>query len=304
MGAAYVHHTNVDDGVRTNTTLAAPTGLTNNDVLVLVCSGAGGSSGLTLAPPAGFTLAPGYPTVLSNAGTFVKTYVWWKVASGESGSYTVTHASLQTNAHLVAVRGGDTTAPLTPNASLNQGTGTTSTAPGVTTTVDDSFVMYWSQTWRTWGSGSPPTGTTPTFTERRDRVGVSLYIADGVLATAGATGNKSNTNPNVGAEPWAAGLVVVKPPGGTGPVAQSVTGTFVASTVVARVPTLAVGPVTVTASTRASTAIVHVPTLTVGTVAVQAPFVTSTAVVTAATIIPGAAPPDGWGMVGSPVFVE
>lgn len=216
---------------RTNTTIPAPAGIANGDILLILFAIGGDSPGNTASPPAGFTAAPGYPTVATDASNFiVRTYLWVKVASGESGDYTVTHVNAPTTAYLVAVAGGDTSAPLSPNAS-NQTfnpqapgglTHNVSLAPGVTTQNDNSLVIFWSHAWELYGAASPPTGSTPLFTERYDSAGSILYVADGVLATAGATGDKSHTNPNAGSnESWAAGLIVVK----NAPAAPAVTGT-------------------------------------------------------------------------------
>lgn len=199
---------------RANNTLTAPAGIANGDVLLLACSvgGAGAATGLT--PPAGFSAVTGtYPVDVLDFGFNVDTYVWYKIASSESGDYTVTHSTAASQCYMAAVSGGTSAQPA---STTNSGTGSTTTALTITPVANDSFVMFISQDWGdTANALSPPTGTTPTFTERLDPGTVSgiMYVADGVLATAGATGNKTITN-NTATAAWAGILVVVEAAGG------------------------------------------------------------------------------------------
>ncbi len=211
MAVAYRSSTSTTYASRTNNTLTAPTGIQNNDILVIWFI-VGGSSVITATPPAGFTVATGFPHNVAVGGFYVNCYVWWKVASGESGNYTVTHAANSSQGWIGAYSGADTTTPLTPAPTYASGTGTTSTATGLTTSRDGSAVIFVEQDW---GDNSndltPPTGTTPTFTERITGAIAIMYVADGVLATAGPTGNKSITNNNsIVANAWQAALVAIQ----------------------------------------------------------------------------------------------
>jgi hypothetical protein len=95
---------------------------------------------------------------------------------------------------MARVTGADRRIPFTPAPTQNVGTNSsTYTFLGVTTTVDSTLVMLFGSDWNdTANNLTPPTGTTPTFTEQVDIAGE--YLATGVLSPAGATGNKTMTN--------------------------------------------------------------------------------------------------------------
>lgn len=201
---------------RTNTTCTAPAGIQNGDVLILAFA-IGENSPPTPTAPSGFALVSGTWPIDVVGGLFhVHFRVWYKIASGESGNYTVTHASASSQCYIKAVSGGSSSQPA---ATTNSGTGTTTTASTITPSGNDSLVLFVAHDWGSTANAlSPPTGTTPTFTERLDPGTVAgiMYAADGVLSTAGATGNKTQTNNSVGSDPWAASLVVVEASGGGG----------------------------------------------------------------------------------------
>jgi hypothetical protein len=192
-------------------------------------AGDGGDQvGPTVTPPAGWAVASGSPHSLvmaSDTGYGSHLWVFWKIASGESGSYVFTHTAADSQAIMYRITGADTTAPLTPAGTTNTnyndtpgGVGKQATALGLTTANNDSLVIYAVALWDG-GPGTAPSGSTPTFTERLDTG--ALYIADGVLATAGATGNKvnaSNFTAQNAASVWRALLVAVQAPGAGRPV--------------------------------------------------------------------------------------
>ena len=221
----YRSHTSVNYGGRTNTTLTAPAGIVDGDTLVLICAVGASSGGVTATPPAGFTLAAGFPSLMTHEGFTVRTYVWGKVAASEAGSYTVTHAAASSTAYLGAVIDGALTAPLTPAPTLDvrlpgdPESSIQSVAPGLTTTAPTSHVLYWTQCWDTYpGTRIPPPGMTPLFTERYESTSSILYVADGVVPAAGATGDKMHRNANItGDNPWAAGLIAVRARSGVVP---------------------------------------------------------------------------------------
>ena len=203
--------------VKVNSTLVAPSGVANGDLLIAYLF-TGSGSGVPApipTPPAGWTTLTGSPinnTDLSNFNG--KYHIFWKIASSESGDYTFTHTSATSCGLVIRYTGVDTATPFSPTPTTNKppdGTGgTSSTALGFTTTVANTFVIFTEQDWGDNATDcTPPTGTTPTFTERVDAV--ILYIADGTLATAGATGDKVHTNNNASGNPWAAYLIGLKP---------------------------------------------------------------------------------------------
>lgn len=193
---------------RTNTTVAAPAGLANNDILVLhIFVGASGTAP-TVTPPSGFTAVTGSPKAISDGGFAANVYVFWKRASGESGSYTATHSAGSSQASLRAYSGCATSGSPIDASSANSGTGQITTATGITTTVADTMLLYAANNWE--GSGTtPPSG----FTERFDSI---INDSDKAQASAGATGNVvQNPNGNINSsEPWTAFLIALKPPSG------------------------------------------------------------------------------------------
>ena len=214
MAVAVRSTSGVAYGSRTNTAITAPTGIVNGDILLLFVAVAGASPP-TPTFPAGFATVAG-PIASTSGGFTVNFYCLWKRASGESGSYTVTHSSASTLAQLYCISGAKSSGSPINASSSNSGTGTTSTGTGITTTVNDCLIVFAEHDWGdTSNNLSPPSGTTPTFTERVDAA--LRYYAEGVLATAGATGNKSITNNNTTdplfPNPWAVYLVAVEPAG-------------------------------------------------------------------------------------------
>jgi hypothetical protein len=214
MGSAYRSNSVQNFATRTNTTLTAPSGIANGDILIIhFCAGNSGTTAPTISTPSGFTLITGFPESAINIGGnySINNYGWYKVASSESGNYTVTHSSFDSFGYMVAVSGGTGT----PAATVNNGTGTTTTALSITPTNNSSFVMFVSMDWNdTSNTLTAPTGTTPTFNMRCNFAQCSnLTVADGVLATAGATGNKTMTNNSASPDPWAGFLYKVEAAG-------------------------------------------------------------------------------------------
>ena len=182
----------------TNTVLTAPSGLANDDILILAWSC---EADVTPTPPSGFAQL----IDIDHASVANDLFVWWKRAASESGSYTVTHSLSWTEAYLVAVQSASTTADPTVGSG-NSGTGTTTTALGVTPAGNDAWIGFMASMRNDGGASTPPSGSTPTFDERYNP-GNSFYAADGTLATAGATGNKTITTNTTD---WMAVLVVVE----------------------------------------------------------------------------------------------
>jgi hypothetical protein len=202
---AFRSATSLADGARTNSTLSAPAGLANDDILVLVLLAY--DTELSPTPPSGFTQWLN----IDHADRVLDLWVWWKRASSESGSYTITHGSCGTEGWLGAFSGRVTSGdPADGDQSEAQGSSTTYTASGVTPTVDDADIIYIAGTYANQGTGTPPSGSTPTFTERYD-AGNTIFVATGALATAGATGSKSRS---AGTDTeWMATLIAIKAPG-------------------------------------------------------------------------------------------
>ena len=214
MAVAVGSSTSLGLANRTNSTLTAPADIADGNVLLaIVIAGDGGDeTAPTVTPPTGFTAVTGSPLEISKSDPYaIAINCFSKVASGESGNYTFTHGASDSEGFMYRITGADNTTPINPNPTTNTGSGTTSTGLSITPEVDESLVVMIDLMWDDAATMSPPTGTTPTFTERYDPgSGGVLWIGDGVLATAGATGNKSHTNGNNTAQPWATLMVCVQ----------------------------------------------------------------------------------------------
>jgi hypothetical protein len=193
---------------RTNTTISAPAGLADGDVMIMafVIGAAGTPPTPTL--PAGWTVIQG-PTTQTSGGFQVTRRLAWKVASGEGTDYTITHTAASSDCVIAAIQNGSSSSIVSTS---NGGTGQTITALGVTTTVDQSVILFIGHNWVLYGSAAPPTGTTPVFTERSDSATSLLYVASGILGTAGATGDKTQfPTGNAAGDGWGGFLVGVGP---------------------------------------------------------------------------------------------
>ena len=198
-------------GAKANSTLVAPASIANGDLLIAyLVVGLSGAAPPTPVAPAGWSELTGSPLSDNASGFQVQYHVYYKIAASEAGNYTFTHASASTCGVVMRYVGVDTSTPFSPTPTSNTGTGVTATATGFTTVAANTFVIF---TEHDFGDNTNdtvvPVGSTPTFTERTDTV--LLYIADGTLAAAGATGNKSHTCNNVAGSSWGAYLIGLKP---------------------------------------------------------------------------------------------
>ena len=215
MASAFRSSSNTTYASRTNTTVTAPAGISDGDVLIYSLFVGAVGSAPTATAPSGFSAPSGgtWPIQINDGAFFARIYVWYKIASGESGNYTATHAAGSSQGSMIAVSGGSSSAPTATTNSAT--TGTTSTATGLTTAGNDALVAFLGWDWGVTSNDlTPPSGTTPTFTERID-VAPLHYLATGVWASSGATGNKSMTNNGSGVpnSPWAAVLLAVEASG-------------------------------------------------------------------------------------------
>lgn len=206
MACAHVSLSSVSLATRTNTTIVAPASIVDGCILEIVQFVEGD---VTPTPPTGFAEWLN----IDHTAEASDLWRWWKRASGESGNYVITHASCFTEAYMCCVSGAVASGtPEDPAPTSNQGTGLTMTATGFTTTVDGDLIIGAWCAWDDLAAMTPPTGTTPTFTERYDPGAANnvLYVCDGVMTTAGATGNKAVTKNDTPLDIWMASLVSVK----------------------------------------------------------------------------------------------
>jgi hypothetical protein len=211
MGSDFGSGTSLNYTNHTDPIFTAPPGIANGVILSLLFE-IGGNPSPPATPPDGFELADGYPLTRSDSNGFtVRTYLWTKPANNEAGDYQVIHSNAPSTGFLWTVLGADVANPLLPLPTDQTGIGTTATAPGLTTTLDQTLIMGWVGRWNFPGGTFDAGGTTPTFTLRNDAANSLLYVASGVMSPQGATGDKVMTGlPQNPDEPWASGLIAFK----------------------------------------------------------------------------------------------
>ncbi len=221
MAVAYRSQSTTTYASRSNTSVSVPAGVANDDILIAHIFVGAGSSAPTVTPPSGFTQI-GTTISMTDGGSFNgKVSVYWKRASGEAGSYVFSHSTASSQLRVAAYAGCKTSGSPINASSQNNGTGTTLTATGITTTVADVLGVWLSNDWQGNGNLLPPGGS-PTFTERFDSL---IYAADATFTTAGATGNKTQTSSGNGSENWSVFFIGLEPASGGGSQ-QDITGSL------------------------------------------------------------------------------
>ena len=187
--------------------MPVPSGVVAGDVLITSVH-ADGSSSTAFTPPSGWT------SIYNGTENFGYSQVYWRVAgSSEPASYTWTlGATRKAVGQMGAYLGVDTAAPVETSATGGGTSGTTATAPTITTTFANSLVVMGMSAYPA-GSFTitPPTGTTArpqTFTTGGGSV-LGTQSVDYTRATAGATGTKAFTYSAGGA--WGAISFALKP---------------------------------------------------------------------------------------------
>lgn len=185
----------------TNLTPGAPAGTQVGDGLILIAECR--SISATCATPSGWTLLSGFPKA-SATTSGGKIYIFVRTADGTSADTpTVTWSGMLTGtsgdangAGILAYSGLDvTTLDGTVQVSDLSAQTTTSTVPGITTSVNGSLTLTVYMKLR---EASSNTSTITNFTERADNsttsgTGHTIAVADKILATAGASGTGTVT---------------------------------------------------------------------------------------------------------------
>lgn len=201
MAVALHSQSHLGYGSYTNPTVTAPAGISNGDILLLVAVTYNGSgTAPTPSPPAGFTAAPGSTggllvSAAITGGDNMCLFAWTKVAASESGNYSVTQAVGSSDYWMGDYTGGNSSTPMASGWTGNSGNSQTSTALGVTTTINGSQVVVVGGDNGDTSNALSIAGSTPTFTSEI-AAPVVFGILDGTLTTAGSTGNKTFTNNN------------------------------------------------------------------------------------------------------------
>ena len=186
-------------GTRTNITITAPSGITDGDILVASITTVKGAGETPPTPSlTGFTLI-GTPTTIDAGGVTMRLFRLWKRAASESGDYTFTHTSADSDGLLQCFSGCLASgAPLTTE-SINTGNSSTATGTGITTTAANSWLLYTMSCYDFLGDLTVPTG----MTEQHDSGSSITYSATELIAAAGATGNRTQT---ITSSPWSVGM--------------------------------------------------------------------------------------------------
>lgn len=201
MQDPFISFSTLANGTRTNSTVTAPAGRANNDVLryVLLLAAEPGPNP-TPSPPTGFTqILHTDANNLFGATSVGDLSLWiWEHRiediTSEPANYTATHASAISEAYMECIRDrvrAGSTEDFAATTNTVAGITSTYTANGGSTTRDGSFVTFIVGSWDTNNPMTPPPGSTPVFTERSDPAAGVLYVANGTMASFGATGNKA-----------------------------------------------------------------------------------------------------------------
>lgn len=237
------------------------TGFDDGDLIIMGVSVAGDVSGSIAPDEAGWTsqIAQVYET--GSEGTL---YIWSRVLSGSPpATYGVTWTgSVNAAGFAVALAGQDTTTPIDFTSTYNEGNSTSPVNTAGTTTVDNVFLLEVLGLNRN-DRVTPPTGTTPTWTEQVDRGngtvggGTSIAVYTGTLASAGGTG--THTIGGVGsAAAWGVALIGVRP--ASAPT-QNIGAQKITVTPSFHNPTVVPGSVTIAAQRITPSVTFHNPTI-------------------------------------------
>jgi hypothetical protein len=202
----------------TDPNLTAPAGVQAGDVLFMgaVTFNTAGTA-VTPTPPAGWVAIPGatsgmigdMPLFGGHSTWDMRIWGWTKVSAGsEPATYSIAQAAGSSAYWIGAYTGVDNTTPVPSGFTTNSGTGTTSTALGVTPTVNGSEIIIVAGDGGDTSNNLSIAGTTPTFTAEVPTPVVAC-VFDGTLATAAATGDKTWTNNSVSLDSWVTAMIVL-----------------------------------------------------------------------------------------------
>jgi len=182
-------------GSGTSVGIVKPTSTAANDVMIAHISVRGGT-GATITPPAGWTLIR-----RNDSGTTLATATYYRVAtSATAETYTWTVTNGRYAGSITTFRGVNTSNPINVHNGQANASNTTVTAPGVTTTVDNTmlFGMFSGANGNNdviVNSGTPGLdATTNTLAgSSAGPNGNAVGAGHRAFATAGATGNRTAT---------------------------------------------------------------------------------------------------------------
>lgn len=176
-----------------NPVISYPAGVASGDILIIQYMVGGAATVATT--PSGWTLLFG-PTTTSDGSQPARAYVYYRVAGGsEPSTITFAHtgSSGQAGGIMSAYTGADGTTPINVSTiAVTETTGTTQTAPTVTTTIANTRLLH-----MYWITGNTTTTQNAADTERYDTVWAAVFetleLADKAQAATGATGTSAAT---------------------------------------------------------------------------------------------------------------
>lgn len=207
MSVAFGSSNVLAEGTRANSTYTAPSSIADGDVLLIWHFEFNSGGYPTPTPPTGFATVPSGSWPMFNSADYAQ-WLWYKVASGESGNYTVTHTSAVTRGIVARITGANTTSPFAPNATQNGGNGTTTTYTGLTTTVDQELILLFGSD----DNDNSNTYAVTGYTLQATTPGECLLTK--TLTPAGATGSPTMTNNSNPGTPWFGVMVAMQPAAG------------------------------------------------------------------------------------------
>lgn len=198
--------------------ITKPTGLAVNDLMIAsIAQGENGSGSLANATASGWTLVQG-TSFGASGNTSRQATVLYKVAtaadvSATSFSFTVSNPGTDKAAGIVAAfYNVDATSPIEVVGAWGTGSGTSITAPGVTTVSANSglVMLAFSGDNNSYSSWSTPvnSSTAQSLASGNATEDVGTGLGFGIQAAVGASGSKSVTQAN---DPWAGILIALKP---------------------------------------------------------------------------------------------
>jgi hypothetical protein len=198
------------ESVANNTVVNRSANIGDGDLVVLVQI-AYDDAGLTSnATSSGFTAVT---TATQGTGNVLKAFLFWKIASSEASTYTVTNSGSQYQILATfGVEGHDAATPFQAGTTANNGSGGTVTATGLTVARNDSLGIivkggYFG------GTTADPAGWDVRLA---DFDGVNDIYTDALAA--GVLGNQTISQSPT--DTWVAILGVVQPPVAGGPVSD------------------------------------------------------------------------------------
>lgn len=199
---------------RTNSTLAVPAGVKNGDIMLMIflLRGVGGEPAWTV--PSGWTQhlgASGFVAEgVGGATQYLRYAVFWRRASSESGSYTVSHANLFSRGAILAIPGGSLLSDSIDNIVMTRqtnGDGGTSQNINIGGSVIDaqkSVIILFDVTATNTARANVPAG----YTQLADsRMGIWYRVRTSPGNEAALSYNSRNTTAT---QPWAAVRLAIK----------------------------------------------------------------------------------------------